>query len=294
MTLSPIDVRRFARDGFISPLAALTPDEAHRLRAAVVEHLTGATAAERYELTDNVKVRDRATGPGRPDYEYFDEDPDPKLRELPFLFNLWKVDPRFWAVANTPRIVAYAQKLLGTEDILLLEDNVVVKTAGAKYVPWHQDYSYWPLGEPTAITVWIALDDIGPENGAMEVAPGTQLEGERLPVKFLDGSSFMGAERSGVPEVPSDPRQLGYDIVTYELSAGECGIHDALVWHGSTENRSEGLRCALVLRYVAAGTKWLGNSRIPYDDVGCDVGDGLTSEHFPAVGVDGDFTRRSQ
>jgi hypothetical protein len=293
MTLGPKDVRRFERDGFLSPLPALKPPEARRLRAAVIEHLRGATGAERYELTDDVKVRNRATSGGRADYEYLDEDPEPKLRELPFLFNLWKVDRRFWDVANTPQLVTYAQTLLGTKDVLLLEDNVVVKTAGAKYVPWHQDYSYWPLGEPNAITVWVALDDIGPENGAMEVAPGTHREGERLPVKFLDGSSFMAAERPGIPAVPSDPRERGYEVVTYDLSSGDCGIHDALVWHGSTVNRTDDLRCALVLRYVAAGTKWLGSTRIPYDDVGCDVGNGLTSKHFPAVGVDGEFIHRS-
>lgn len=292
MTLNRKDLRRFTRDGFLSPLPALEHSERDHLRAAVIEHLNGATDAERYELTDDVKVRNRAQDGSQDDYEYFDEVPDPELRELPFLYNLWKIDPRFWAVANTPRLVSYAREILGTKDVLLLEDNVVVKVAGARYVPWHQDYSYWPLGEPSAITVWIALDDIGPDNGAMEIAPGTQLEGERLPVKFLDGSSFMVAERPGIPEVPSDPRELGYNTITYRLDAGECGIHDALVWHGSTENQSEGLRCALVLRYVAAGTTWLGNTRIPYEDVGCNVGAGLTSEHLPAVGVDGEFARR--
>ena len=165
MTLEPAEIERFEREGFVSPLSALSAGEARALRSAVVEHLKGATRAERYELTDDVKVKNRAVGELCPDYEYVDEDPDPELRELPFLFNLWKVDARFWEIANRPLLVAYARQLLGTSDILLLEDNVVVKVPGARYVPWHQDYSYWPLGEPRAVTVWIALDPVSIGNG---------------------------------------------------------------------------------------------------------------------------------
>ena len=31
---------------------------------------------------------------------------------------------------------------------------------------WHQDYPYWPLAQPNAVTAWIALDDTDEENGA--------------------------------------------------------------------------------------------------------------------------------
>lgn len=285
MSLTDAQLERFGRDGYLAPLPALSRERAQALRAAVVEHLTSATDAERYELTDDVQVRDASDGAAEPTYEYVDESSNPELRELPFLFNLWKVDERFARVAHDPLLVAYARALLDAEEVLLMEDNVVVKVSGAKTVPWHQDFSYWPLGEPRAVTIWIALDDIEPMNGAMEVAPGTQREGERLPVRFKDGSTFMAAERPGVPEVPADPRSLGYSVRGYELRTGECGVHDALVWHGSTPNRTDRMRCALVLRYVAAGTRWLGSARIPYEDVGCAIGASLTAAHFPLAGA---------
>lgn len=277
-------MKRFRRDGYLAPLPALSAPDVHILRAAVSEHLTDGANAERYELTDDVQVRNKGRRDGQPEYEYIDESPDPVIRELPFLFNLWKVDRRFERIAHDARLVGYAATLLDTNDVLLMEDNVVAKMPGAKAVPWHQDYSYWPLAEPHAVTIWIALDDIDPTNGAMEVAAGTQAEGERLPVRFMDGSSFMAAERPLVEAVPSDPRLLGFSVRQYELRAGECGVHDALVWHGSTPNDSDEMRCALVIRYVAAGTKWLGSARIPYDDIGCAIGGRLTARHFPLAG----------
>jgi hypothetical protein len=284
--LSSDDLERFKRNGYIAPLPALSEEEVRELRAAVAEHLSGATDSERYELTDDIKVAAvSGSGAAEPTYEYVDEVEYPKLRTFPLLFNLWKVDERFRRVAHDARLVDYARQLLGADDVLLMEDNVVVKAPHSKYLPWHQDYSYWPLGEPSAVTVWIALDDIDPSNGAMEIAPGTQFEGERLPVRFKDASSFMGEARPGVEEVPTDPRALGYEVHTYKLSAGECGIHDALVWHGSTPNQTDEIRCALVFRYVAMGAKWLGAARIPYDDVGCPIGGRLTADHFPLAGA---------
>lgn len=283
--LSAEEVERFRRDGYLAPLQALEEDEVRALRAAVIEHLSGETDAERFELTDDVQIRAIDTDAEQPEYEYVDEVDYPDLREFPFLFNLWKVDSRFARIAHNPRLVGYAKQLLGVDEVLLMEDNVVVKAPGSKYLPWHQDYSYWPLGEPSAVTVWIALDAIGPSNGAMEVAPGTQREGERLPVRFMDGSSFMADERPGVPPVPGNPRTLGYRVYTYELEAGQCGIHDALIWHGSTPNRTSDIRSAFILRYVAVGTTWLGSTRIPYEDIGCAVGAGLNPDHFPLAGA---------
>ena len=279
------EIAAFRRDGYIAPLRVLTTDEAVLLMNAVDEHLDGTRKSERYELTDEIRIRNTSPHGRMPEYEYVsDASEEVKLHTFPFLFNLWKVDERFARVAHRENIVRIARQLLGVDDTLLLEDNVVVKAPFSKYLPWHQDYSYWPIGEPTAVTVWIALDDIGPSNGAMEVAPGTQRLGERLPVAFRDGRSFMEAERPGIPSVPADPRTEGYSVHTYDLAAGECGIHDALVWHGSTPNTTADIRRALVIRYVAAGTLWLGNARMPYHDIGCPAGGRLTSAHFPSTG----------
>jgi hypothetical protein len=278
------EIARFRKDGYVAPIRVFTEEEVHVLANAVNEHLTGSLNSECYELTDKIRIRNVAGDGERPIYEYESDGGEARFHTFPFLFNLWKVDDRFARVARKDTLVRMARQLLAVDEVLLFEDNVVIKAPFSKYLPWHQDYSYWPLGEPTALTVWIALDDIDSLNGAMEIAPGTQRLGERLPVAFGDGSAFMRAERPGIPEVPADPRSLGYEVHAYKLKAGEGGIHDGMVWHGSTPNSSAQIRRALVLRYVAAGTLWLGNSRMAYEDVGCPVGGRLTGAHFPSTG----------
>src|SRR5262249_2707408 len=127
----------------------------------------------------------------------------------------------------------------------------------------------------------VALDEIGPHNGAMQVAPGTQKLGERLPVAFGSGLPFMTEARPDIPAVPENPLAFGHEAVTYILQPGQGGVHDGLVWHGSVANATDSPRYAFVLRYVAEGTLWLGERRMAYDETGCPPGSPLTREYFP-------------
>ncbi len=279
-------IEQFQNDGYIAPLDVLEMETVDKIKTAIDEHISGAFDSEQYELTDPIDIRNVAKPGETPKYEFAHGDgKKPKLHTFPFLFNLWRKDARFLEIAQHPKLVEIASQFLGVNKVLFFEDNVVIKKPHSKYLPWHQDYSYWPLGEPNAITVWIALDEIDASNGAMEIAPGTQRLGERLPVGFGDGKAFMATERPGVPPVPDDPPSLGYETITYHLLPGQCGVHDAMVWHGSTPNTTNEARRALVLRYVAEGTLWLGDFRTAYYDVGCPVGGRLTRAHFPLVRV---------
>jgi ectoine hydroxylase-related dioxygenase (phytanoyl-CoA dioxygenase family) len=206
---------------------------------------------------------------------------------VPFLFNLWERDERFWQIDANPVIAAMARQLLGAKEVVLLEDGAIVKKpVVGKKLAWHQDYAYWPLATPGAVTCWIALDDVGAANGAMQVAKGSHKLGEKLPVEFGDGSSFMHDERPGIGEVQT-PEQAGLESVTYELKAGECGFHHALIWHASGPNTSDNVRRGFVPRYVAGGTMWLGALRFPYnysdEELECAPGEPIHGPHFPTI-----------
>jgi len=284
--LSDADLSSFKRDGFLAPLPGLSTKQTADIKAAVLDHLHGDPRCERYELTDKVSIRRKAGGEDEtPEYEYFqEEEPDAAKPVFPFLFNIWRNDARFFELGVQGPFGHIAKQLLGADEVLFFEDNVVVKEPGAKFLPWHQDYSYWPFGEPNCVTFWIALDDIDATNGAMQVAPGSQNLGERLPVQFGSEQVFMDGARPDLLAVPQDPAALGHPIVTYALKAGQCGVHDSLVWHGSTPNQTSDRRLALVLRFVAANTLWLGDQRMPYADIGLAPGGRVTAAHFPAAG----------
>lgn len=278
-------VDRYHRDGYLQPVEIIDEHATRILRQAVDEHVAGLVPTERYELTDEIKVGAIEHEDGSITYEYLDEQPA-EPHTLPFLFNVWRLDLRFEKVAMDRRIASMARRLLGCDEVLLMEDNVVAKAPGAGPVPWHQDLAYWPIADAAVVTVWIALDDVEAENGAMSVVPGSHRTVEHLPVQFRDAETFMGEYRPDVPTLDQDPAASGHDIVTYEMRAGEGGFHHPLLWHGSSPNASPATRCAYVLRYLASGTTWLGASRVPYDDIGCPIGAPVTSAHLPIVPTD--------
>ena len=91
---------------------------------------------------------------------------------------------------------------------------------------------------------------------------------------------------TGIGEV-QPPEEAGLEVVGYELKAGECGFHNALLWHASGPNTSENPRRGFIPRYVAGGTMWLGELRFPYNftdaELECAPGDPIHGPHFPRI-----------
>ena len=152
---------------------------------------------------------------------------------------------------------------------------------------WHQDFPYWPIAQPNAVTAWIALDETTELNGAMRMAVGTHLTGETLPAAFGTGAPYLQENRPATVRPIGDPEKLGYDIVPIELQAGEVSLHHALTWHASGSNQTTSPRRAFVVRYVGDGTIWLGTRR--YEDYKLPTepeiaeGDPLSGHYFPIV-----------
>ena len=286
LTKEEIDL--FHEQGFLFPIRVLSDDQVEDLRRALDDHLSGRIESETFELTDPILESEEKAAVGSGAAAAVADKTEKKPHSVPFLFNLWERDDRFKTVVFDPVIAGLARQLLGSAEVVLMEDGAVIKNPQVgKTLHWHQDYAYWPLATPSAVTAWIALDRVNVENGAMQVAVRSHALGERLPVEFGDGRSFMHDERPGVEEIPKDPAAEGHEIVSYDLQPGECGFHDALLWHASGPNTSPNIRRGFVPRYVAGGTVWLGTKRFPYnfndDEVGCEIGGPIGGPHFPTV-----------
>lgn len=286
--LTPDEIATYNQQGFLFPIRVLDDAQVEEARAALDDHLEGRRESKTYELTDPILEGDHGQPAVTSGVAVQDEKAvEKRPHSVPFLFNLWERDERFWEIVSNPIIAGMARQLLGSEEVVLMEDGAVIKkpVVGGK-LSWHQDYAYWPLMTPGAVTCWIALDDVGAENGGMQVAAGSHRLGERLPVEFGDGSSFLHAERPGVGEV-RPPEDVGLEAVGYELKAGECGLHHALLWHASGPNTSDNPRRGFIPRYVAGGTIWLGALRFPYnytdEELECAPGEPIHGPHFPRI-----------
>jgi phytanoyl-CoA hydroxylase len=296
--LTPEEIAEYHERGFLLPIRVLDDAQVEEAREALDDHLEGRRQSQAYELTDPIVEPDKGTATvgsgtasavleGTREQTLEQAEVKKQPHSVPFLFNLWERDERFWKIASNPVIAGMARQLLGSKEVVLMEDGAVVKkpVVGGK-LAWHQDYAYWPLASPGAVTCWIALDDCSAVNGSMQVAVGSHKLGEKLPVEFGDGSSFMHSERPGLGEVVP-PEEAGLDVAGYELKAGECGFHHSLIWHASGPNTSPNPRRGFIPRYVAGGTTWLGALRFPYnytdEELECAPGEPIHGPHFPRI-----------
>lgn len=215
-------------------------------------------------------------------------DPPAGGQHVAFAHNLWRNDAAYKRIAFDSRLARWAAQALGTTAVRLLEDNALTKESeSGGELRWHQDYSYWPLGQPNAVTIWIALDDVTVHNGAVRMASGSHLLGERLPAVFGTGATYYAERRPSTVKSVSDPESIGLSVEAMEMRAGEATMHHALTWHASGPNTSETIRRAAVFRYVADGTTWFGARRYEFnytdEEVGLELGDPISGPYFPLV-----------
>jgi ectoine hydroxylase-related dioxygenase (phytanoyl-CoA dioxygenase family) len=118
-----------------------------------------------------------------------------------------------------------------------------------KATPWHEDSAYWNGRVSTMAgicTLWLALDDVFPENGAMAVIPGTHANG------FSDYMEVDSAENifpSQITEVDESK------AVTLTLAPNQCSLHEARIIHGAKANTSDHRRTGYTMRYFPTSSR---------------------------------------
>jgi ectoine hydroxylase-related dioxygenase (phytanoyl-CoA dioxygenase family) len=221
----------FRERGYLVVPDVLTPDELARLRA----------------VTDAVLAEAAVEGESRGRF-LLEKDAPPGRRLVWRVFDPIAVHPAYLEVARHPRVLDAVESLIGP-DIQLHNSNMHLKLpehGGA--VEWHQDFPYLPHTNFDLLNAMILLDDSTPENGCLQVVPGSHREGP------LDHGS------------PGDPtfrlsaaaRVQGRPVEPVLVPAGGMSLHHCLTVHGSASNRSSRPRRALIFTFRAADAVQIG------------------------------------
>jgi len=166
--------------------------------------------------------------------------------------NLHLTEARVFQLCTHPSIVRRAAQLIGKPDIALFKSRFVVKSpeTSKSEVAWHQDVGttnggYLPNGEPVpTLSIWLALDEVTLENGAMEVLGGShhQLVGN------YEKKIRAELRESGV--LTDAALEKAFPM---ELKPGEFYIFHSWLLHGSNPNTSTQRRGGLNIRFVQRG-----------------------------------------
>ncbi len=170
------------------------------------------------------------------------------LRQM-FRGNGHVVIPLLAEFARTPAILDAVEPILG-RDILVWSVNLFIKEPGsAKTVSWHQDLTYWGMGETDEqVTAWVALSDVSVAAGCMRFLPGSHRQGIVAHTDTFDNDNLLsrGQEIAGVDETRARHAPL---------RPGEMSLHHGRCFHASGRNRSDDRRIGVAIRYVSPGVR---------------------------------------
>ncbi len=141
--------------------------------------------------------------------------------------------------AQHPRLAALCLDLLGPDVRLYWDQGVYKYPSFPKEFPWHQDNGYTFVVPEVYLTVWVALSDATPENGCVEVVPGSHRLGT-LEHRASDDGFFCHA---------------GDDGVRAPIRAGSAVVFSSLTVHRTGPNRTPNdVRKSYILQYAPDGS----------------------------------------
>ena len=221
----------YVRDGFYIHDAAVWPLD------AVDRAVKGMDAVRRGEYDTGVPPRPSAWSPG--------DDPQRLCKiEKPQIANRAIME-----LIKHPALGALAAEVCGAEWVQVWWVQLLYKppVAGADYrgthVGWHQDRNYWGAWEEDSelFTAWIALSEVGPEDGPMHFVRGSHQWG------LLPGSDFYGQDLAGQKRALSTLASDEWVEVAATLPKGGVSFHHCLTLHGSGPNHAAGPRRSLAV-----------------------------------------------
>jgi len=226
----------FDRDGYVGPVAMLSPQEVEAVRVAVADVIAHLDAH-----------RDRL-------YEVERAYTDRPGEVVCHFLGGFRVHPVLRELIFHERITSTCAELLGVDRLRFWHDQVFAKPPRHPgVVPWHQDYSYWTRTAPARhITCNLMLDDSDEASGCLQFVPGSH----RWPLlPSLPFDSPIEAVCSHLPEGAE------FAPVAVGARAGSATFHHSHTLHGSDQNRSGRWRRAVVLNYMDAETRVVDGSR---------------------------------
>jgi non-heme Fe2+,alpha-ketoglutarate-dependent halogenase len=223
-TLSPVHVERYAREGFLSPNTALTPEQARDCRS-------------------KLEAFERAIGGP------LTADETSRHRSRTHVLLTW-----VHALASHPAILDAVEGLIGPDILVFTSTWFIKEPESSAIAAWHQDATYFGLRPYVHVTAWVALTDATADTGCMEFLPGSHARGQ-LPHRAGVVASSVNRARQAIDGVVDDTH-----AVHAPLRAGEFSLHHTLTLHRSHPNRSRDRRIGLGISYIPTSVRHLSET----------------------------------
>ena len=196
----------------------------------------------------------------------------------------WQRIPEFETVIRESAAAAVAADLMGSTEVQLFHDHVLVKEPGtSKPTPWHQDGPYYFVEGTQTVSFWSPLDPV--TDATLRCVAGSHLWPKPvLPKRWLADTAFYPDPEAYMP-VP-DPDAEGMEIREWAMQPGDAVAFDYRTLHGARGNTAGTRRRAFSLRLVGDDARYVerpGRTSPPFPGHGMQPGDRLREDWFPVI-----------
>lgn len=150
-----------------------------------------------------------------------------------------------WAydLATHTNTLDYVEQILGPDIILWAMVFWYKEPHNTKYIPWHQDATYWPMKPRINLTAWVALGPTFRRNGCLRLIPGSHK-------RWLDDEYQSLSQESAFAEGLKADQVDQSKALDLEMAPGEVVFFNEATLHGSDANSSDIPRLAYALRFT--------------------------------------------
>ncbi len=175
--------------------------------------------------------------------------------------NLWRLNLHnkyFEELGQRDEIKMLIAKLVNGEPKLCGVETFSKPARIGSGVPYHQDNAYFCQTPPDMLTLWVAIDPVTVENGAVYFIKRSHKQG-MLPTK----PSGVTGNSIGLAESPVVPLS---DQFCATLAPGDATIHHCETIHHSAPNQTDQARLGLLFVYRGVHTQTDATLKASYTD----------------------------
>ena len=180
-----------------------------------------------------------------------------------------------------------AADLMGSSKVNLFHEHVLVKEPGTKEkTPWHHDQPYYCVNGFDTCSLWIPLDSVSKDTCVQFISGSHRWGRWFTPTKFV-GTQFEKKDEE-FEEIPDFDSQISnYEVLSWDLSPGDCIAFNFLTVHGAPGNSSRiSRRRAFAARFTGDDVRYTqrkGEMSPPFPDLQLEEGQPIDCATFPKI-----------
>lgn len=198
---------------------------------------------------------------------------------------MWTFDESMRRFLLDSPLAEIAAGFMGSQTATHMLDQMFVKEPHTpSRSPWHQDQTYMYADGEQLISIWVAVDPVTIESGAVEWIKGSHKPGTLYQATGFDPNiTYESDEYEALPDIESD--RSAYDIVAYETEPGDVVVNHLRTLHAAPGNNTAHRRRAVAYRFTGDDAYYVTRKKgsQPIVDPGLKHGDSMPCDLFPCL-----------